>query len=208
MEDSNKPLIAVLDDHTLFLKGMTLLLLELLPEADIRSFQSMQEIMSRKNDFSKYKILISDIDLPGEDSFELFTYIKVHHPSLPILIISMHKKLAVIRKAKELNIEGYILKNEDDQFKKAVVSIMEGRVYYSPDVDCYYRKSNSFSESLSQREEDILKLITNGYLNKDIAETLHIGVETVKTHKKNIKLKLGLDTTQQIIDYTKKNYLV
>ncbi len=208
MENSNKPLIAVLDDHTLFLKGMTLLLLELFPEADVRAFQSLEEIIVRKNDFSKYKILISDIDLPGEDSFELFTYIKIHHPALPILIISMHKKLAVIRKAKELNIDGYILKNEDDQFKKAVVSLLEGKCYYSPMVDYYYRKSNSFSESLSQREEDILKLVANGYLNKDIAETLHIGVETVKTHKKNIKLKLGLDTTQQIIDYTKKNYLV
>ncbi|MCF8231900.1 MAG: response regulator transcription factor [Bacteroidales bacterium] len=204
-----KPLsIVVLDDHSLFLKGISYLLREIFPEAELKFYRSVRAMLDHKYSFAHFDLFISDIDLPGEDVFSLFEYLKTFHPALPVLVISMHKKIAVIRKCKKLGIEGYILKNEDDLFVKAVKKVLSGEIFYSQNIEHYFRQILANYDTLSEREEDIIKLIAGGYINKDIANMLHISIETVKTHKKNIKMKLGVDNTQQIIDYTKKNYLL
>lgn len=200
--------IAILDDHTLFLKGMLYLIRDILPQAEILTYETVKDILHDHFIFKDLNLIVSDIDLPGEDVFELFNYSKKHFPELPILVISMHKKLAVIRKCKELQIEGYILKNEDDLFPRAVKSLLEGQEYFSPALEVFYRRAGDNLETLSGREEDIIKLIAKGFNNQEIADELYISTETVKTHKKNIKIKLGVDSTHDIITYTKTNYLL
>ena len=120
----------------------------------------------------------------------------------------MHKKLAVIRKCKALGVEGYILKDEDEHLHKAIEQLLIGHSFYSPQVEIFYNRATNHYDSLSTREEDILKLIAQGYGNVEIADNFSIAIETVKTHKKNIKLKLGLKDMHDIIQYAKTNYLI
>jgi DNA-binding NarL/FixJ family response regulator len=200
--------IAILDDHSLFLKGMFLLLQDILPSAQIFTYQSVKDLDQHRHSLHKLDLFISDIDLPGEDVFEFFHWVREQIPALPVLVVSMHKKLAVLRKCKELGIEGYILKNEDDLFPEAVKVLLNGEKYYSQELEHFYRRASMNLETLSSREESIIKLITKGYNNQEIAQELYISPETVKTHKKNIKLKLGVESTQDIITYTKANYLL
>lgn len=204
-----KPLnIILLDDHRLFLKGLVLLLEDILSDYKVHTFDSVKNLRSNKELLKHSDLLISDIELPGEDVFELFEQIRNKETRLPILVVSMHKKLAVIKKCKSLNIQGYILKNEDDLFPEAVLKILSGRTYYSPKIESFYKKAESNFDIISTREDEIIKLIAKGLLNQEIAEKLHISPETVKTHKKNIKLKLGVTSTQEIINFAKSNYLM
>jgi len=200
--------ILVLDDHSLYLKGMVHLLKEILPECDVISCTSIKELERDKQRFEIIDLLISDIELPGEDIFDLFNFIKKEYPQLPILVISMHKKIAVIRKCKMLGVEGYILKDEDELLAEAISKTINGEIYYSPKVEMFFRKATSTLQKLSLREDTIIKLIAQGFGNKEIAEQLFISVETVKTHKKNIKLKLGLNSTYEFINYAKSNFLL
>lgn len=200
--------ILLLDDHSLFLKGMEHLLGEVLPGCSIYTYKSMAELMADQKNMASACLLISDIELPGEDVFNLFNHIKETHLNLPVLVISMHKKVAVIRKCKALGIEGYILKDEDELFQKAVSNLLKGDSFYSPRIESFFKDANRTMNKLSPREEDIIKLIAKGYVNKDIAEELFICTETVKSHKKNIKLKLGVDSTPDLILYAKTNFLM
>jgi len=199
--------IIILDDHTLFLKGMMLILKECYSKCDIIAYQSISKLKSDKLNFEKFDLLISDIELPKEDTFGLFKSLKEDFPNLPILVVSMHKKFSVIKKCKALNIEGYLLKDEDEYLNEAIQTIINGETYYSKTVtDFCYRAQNSLN-LLSQREEDVLKLFAKGFSNKIIAEKLFLSPETIKTHKKHIRLKLNLNNNQEIFEYCKKNLL-
>jgi len=203
----NKKVI-ILDDHTLFLKGMAFILKECCASCDVFAYQSIKKLKSDKLDFNNFDLLISDIELPEEDTFELFTALRNTHPGLPILVVSMHKKSAVIRKCKALKIEGYLLKDEDEQLTKAVETIINGGNYYSNTITTFCNQAKKTLEKLSVREEEIIKLIAGGYSNQNIADKLFISVETIKTHKKNVKLKLDLSTNAEIIEYANKSFLM
>ena len=199
--------ILLLDDHSLYLKGLESIIKEAFPLSKSDSFSSIKHLKKHTIDFEKYDLFISDIELPGEDIFKLFTEIKKSF-SVPILVVSMHKKLSVIRKCKSLNIEGYILKDDDELLIPAIRNLVSGNSYYSDRIEKFYDKLSNDQVKISIREEEILKLVCNGYSNQYISEQLHISVETVKTHKKNIKNKLGCNELNELIEAAKDRYLL
>ena len=200
--------IIILDDHSLFLKGMTLILKECCINFDISPYQSIKKLKSDKINFDSVDLLISDIEMPEEDTFELFAILKDKHPNLPILVVSMHKKNAVIRKCKTLGIEGYLLKDEDELLNKAIETILDGKEYYSKSIKEFYKASKTTFEKISAREEEIIKLIAAGYNNVEVAEKLNISTETIKTHKRNIRTKLDIYDNSEITEYAKQNFLL
>jgi len=200
--------IIILDDHTLFLKGMELILKEYCPNCDIYTYQSIKKLKHDRLNLRKFDLLVSDIELPDEDTFSFFSLLKENYPRLPILIVSMHKKNAIIKKCKAIGIEGYLLKHEDQQLTKAITTILSGKEYFSKTIVDFCKQTNNINENLSLREEEIIKLIAKGLPNQKIALILTLSVETIKTHKRNIKLKLNLKSTSDIIDFAKNNYLL
>jgi DNA-binding NarL/FixJ family response regulator len=200
--------IIILDDHTLYLRGITLILKDYYKDCEIYPYQSIKKLKEDKLDFNRFNLIISDIEMANENTFDLFAVLKKKYPSLPILVISMHKKNAIIKKCKALNINGYILKDEDEQLQTAIDTILDGRTYFSKAIVEYCKQGNKNYIKLSNREEDILILIANGYNNNDISDKLFISIETIKTHKKNIKLKLNVESLSEITDYAKRNYLL
>jgi len=200
--------VIILDDHTLFLKGMSLILKECCADCDVFTYQSISTLYIDKPDFNSYDLLISDIELPGEDAFDLLSVLKRDFPDLPVLVVSMHKKVSILKKCKALGIEGYMLKHEDRQLTKAIEIIIKGGDYYSNEITDFCTTTEKNYNSVSIREEEIIKLIAGGYSNSEIAGHLSITAETIKTHKKNIKLKLELNSTHEITEYAQKNYLL
>ncbi len=200
--------VVILDDHTLFLKGLSLILKECCADCDIYSYQSIAKLKSDKLDFDEVDLLISDIEMPNEDTFALFTALKRSYKKFPILVVSMHKKNAIIKKCKAIGIDGYLLKDEDEQLTLAVETIINGGEYYSDAIIEFCKKTEDTFVKMSKREEEVIKLIAKGYNNIEISKELIVAVETVKTHKKHIKLKLETDSISDITEYAKKNFLI
>ncbi len=200
--------VIILDDHTLFLRGMTLILRECCAECEVFAYQSIRMLKKDKLKYKDFDLFISDVELPGEDSFGLLETLREKIPSLPILVVSMHKKNAVIRRCKDIGIKGYLLKDEDEELFKAIETIMDGGAYYSKTIMEFCKKNKDIYVDISNREEQIIKLIAKGLNNNVIAQRLSLSKETVKTHKKNIKLKLDVSNTAEIIQYAKKTYLM
>lgn len=202
----NKKLnIILLDDHSLFLNGMKHLLSKSF-EINFRSFNSIKKLNKADLNFNNYDLFISDLELPNEDIFSFFRIVR-NNFSIPILVISMHKKISFIRRCQEIGINGYILKNDDEYLISAVDNIIEGKEYYSPMIKRVINDFSANKKIISEREEQVIKHICDGQSNLKISEFLSITVETVKTHKKNIRIKLGVSDTAELIDYAKKNIL-
>ena len=200
--------IVIIDDHSLFLKGLEGLIQEEFPKSTIHCFESIDDCCKVFQNFDLIQLLISDIELPNENVFEFFKCVKKSHKNLPILVITMHKKLSVIRKCKRLNINGYLLKDDDDLLHEALKEILLGKTYYSSRIEKLYRLYAKQLNTLSPREEDVSKMIGLGLSNKEIADKLFISIETVKTHKRNIKRKLGLSEHSDLIRYANEHFLI
>ena len=204
-----KPLnFAIIDDHTLFLKGLEELISREFEKSNINCFDSIHEFKTRKSNLSEIDLLICDIELPGEDVFDFFYDIRESDPNIPILVISMHKKLSIIKKCKELQIDGYLLKDDDDYLSEAINSILKGQHFYSPRIVKFYSKYSNQLNNISDREEEIILLMVKGFSNLEISKHLSVGLETVKTHKRNIRTKLGMHELSDIIRYAEQNFLV
>lgn len=208
--DPNQPYrILVLDDHSLYSEGLKRIISDYLIKAVITSYTSIKDLKSEVSSFEKVDLLISDIELPEEDIFEFVQQLKTDKTDLAILVISMHKKLSVIRKCLNAGVQGYILKDEDQLLQPAISSILSGKSYYSSQVMTYYEQLiNQEFDNISTREDEIIKLLCQGYGNQTIADQLFISVETLKTHKKNIKRKVGYADLHELIEFAKKRMLL
>lgn len=202
------PNIVIIDDHSLFLQGIHGIISAGFPDSQISCYNSIASCEKELTNFEDIHLIISDIELPGEDIFPFLSKTKGLYPTLPIMVLTMHKKLSVIRKCKELDISGYLLKDDDELLHEAINNVLRGKCYYSPRVDKLYRSYAEQLNTISPREEEIIKLISQGLSNKEISEQLFVSVETVKTHKKNIKSKLGISGLSELIQYAHDNYLL
>lgn len=198
--------IIMLDDHSLFMNGLKHILAKPF-KVNFRTFNSIKSIEHADLNYNNYDLMISDLDLPNEDIFYFFEKIKQNF-TIPILVISMHQKISLIRKCDKFEVNGYILKNDDEFLLNAVCSILAGENYYSPSIKKIINSFSAQKKLLSDREEQVIKYICDGYSNQKIANFLNISIETVKTHKKNIKVKLGVSDTAELIDYAKKNIIL
>ncbi len=199
--------ILILDDHSLFSHGLGGIIKENYKDLNCAIYNSIASLTSQKIDFNSLDILISDIELPGEDIFEFLVELKEKYPKAPVLIVSMHNKLSVIRKCKELKIEGYILKDDYDLVITAIGEILKGKEYYSEKVLETLSILDEKERLLTPREEKIIFMLARAKNNHEIAKKLFITYNTVKTHRKNINRKLGLSKTCEIVDYYNENYI-
>jgi DNA-binding NarL/FixJ family response regulator len=202
----NNITIILLDDHSLFINGMKSIISNAYKNVSFRSFNSIGEFKDAKLKLVKFDIFISDLELPNEDIFSFFKEIK-SSSDIPILVISMHQKISLVRKCISIGIDGYILKNDDEYLIIAVQEILQGKKYFSPKIRRLLNDYSLQKKLLSEREEQVIKYICEGQSNSMIAKLLKISIETVKTHKKNIKIKLGVSETHELIDFAKKNIL-
>lgn len=196
--------IIIVDDHSIFAEGLKLILKQQYTEATIHTYTSITQFITTPFDFSKIDLIISDLELPNEDIFE---FIKEQN-NIPILIISMHKKLSVINRCIELGIQGFILKNDNEYLIEAIETILNGNFFHSPSIKDALQSAQKHSVILSTREYEVIQLMCQGAGNQKIAEYLSLSVETIKTHKRNIKLKIGYKENHKIIEYAQQYLLI
>lgn len=199
--------ILILDDHSLFSQGLGGIIKRNYKDFHCDFYTNISSLKKKNVDFNALDLIISDIEIPGENIFEFLTELKENYPKVPILIVSMHNKLSIIRKCKELEIQGYILKDDYELVLIAIEQILSGQDYYSSKVLETLSILDEKEKLLTPREEKIIHLIARAKNNHEIAEKLFISYNTVKTHRKNINRKLGLSKTCEIVDYYKENYI-
>jgi len=147
-------------------------------------------------------IVFLDLRLGDVDGFDLIKQMRVVHPEVRILVISMHGEEMYAERSLAAGAVGYIMKSEPpERILDALGEIREGRIYVSRRISMQVlsRIKNPSRDPvkgikvLTNRELQIFQLIGLGYQTRQIAQRLGIGVKTVETHKENIKTKLGLD---------------
>ncbi len=155
-------------------------------------------------------VIIMDINLPDGSGIEATAKLKRLIPSTQILMFTIYEDHDQILKSLEAGASGYLLKRTaPEALVRAVHEIKSGGVPMTPEVarkviQTFRRKPGSLetSQILTSREEEILRLLSQGMLSKEIARTLEISVDTVSTHLKHIYSKLHVRTrTEAVIKF-------
>jgi DNA-binding NarL/FixJ family response regulator len=165
-------------------------------------------------------LIILDISMPNLRGIEAIHEIRIVHPDVKILILTMHKDKEYLHQAISAGADGYLLKEDaDTELSSAIKTIRHGRFYISPLLseeltDDWIRTWRGKSklpiqlESLTIREREVLKLIAEGKSSKEIGELLFISVRTVERHRANIMEKLNLKKTADLVKYAiQKGYV-
>lgn len=190
--------ILVIDDHDLFLKGFKEILSIRFPESTIDLCLNIGEDILKK--LEVYDLIISDYEIPNTNIVTLIEDIR-RTSQVPILIVTMHKRISVIESCTMAGANGFLLKDEYNLLDVALNEVLLGRKFYSPQLRNALNSSKTKIHQLSEREKQVLRYMAKGLSNKEMSDALLIAIETVKSHKRNIKSKLNLDNRADLFDY-------
>lgn len=205
--------VFLIDDHRIVRDGIRSLLMtddsiDVCGEFD--SYYHSVEYISRLQP----DIIIMDISMPEISGIDATAEISKEFPNVKVLILSMYTNEEFVIKSIASGAKGYLPKNTSKkELLSAIYDINEGKEYFSPEISKIIVKSmmNKAGKQeisplnlLTRREEELLKLVAEGFSNTEIAEKLFISVRTVETHKNHIMTKLDLKNTVELIKFAIK----
>lgn len=205
-----KKRILVVDDHPIVRQGLALMINR---EADLLVCGEAEDAMGAMRVLASAKpdVLIVDLSLNGPDGIDLLKNIRTTHPTLPVLILSMHDELIYAERALRAGANGYIMKQvATEKVLLAVRRILSGEIYVSDRVANRMLKryitgsgttGNSSIADLSDRELEVFRLIGEGHGTRQIAEELHISIKTVESYQAHIKDKLSLRSARELMQH-------
>jgi len=205
-----KKRILVVDDHPVVRQGLALLINR---EPDLVVCGEAEEAMGAMHILASARpdILIVDISLSGPDGLDLLKSIRTTHPTLPVLILSMHDESIYAERALRAGANGYIMKQEaTEKVLVAVRRILSGEIYVSDRIagkmlKHYITGSGTLRSSsiadLSDRELEVFRLIGEGHGTRQIAEELHLSIKTVESYQAHIKEKLSLRSSRELMQH-------
>ncbi|MEL1254513.1 response regulator transcription factor [Flavobacterium sp. DGU38] len=205
--------LIIADDHELFRNGLA----ELLRKHDdikiVKSVGDGVEFIELVNSQFDADIVLLDITMPNMDGFQVLKELKTLNSDIKPIVISMHNDGNYIAKCAKMGAFGYLLKNTDEaELILAIRSVYNGKKYFSAEISekmINFMSVQSISENvLSNKETEVLGLISKGLTTKEIAEKLFVSSRTIETHRANILKKLEVKNTAELIKKAAKMNLI
>jgi two-component system, NarL family, response regulator NreC len=216
--DTEKKRIVIAEDHTILREGLKALLassseLEVVGEAEDG------RVAVRMASELKPDLILMDLSMPRMNGIEAIQEIKKQQPEIKILILTVYKTEEYVLASLQAGADGYILKETNHaEFLLAIKNVLMGKHYLSPEIsgkviEGYLKSKRDRAplttwDTLTSREKEILKLVGEGYKNREIADDLCISLKTVEKHRENLMKKLDLHTASALTSYAIEKGLV
>lgn len=203
--------LLLVDDHPIVLDGIKSHLCAQ-PEFEVVGDAANGQEALRKAKLLLPDVILMDISMPHMNGLEAISHLRKQVPNAKILILTMHESKEYIAQVVRSGARGYLLKDSAPaELVGAIKAVHTGEVYFSPSVSkvlVQEMTSNTGSglngppeQPLTDREREVLSLIAEGLLNKQIADKLGIGVRTIETHRERIMRKLDIHTVAGLTKY-------
>ena len=217
--DMTNPIKVILvDDHRLFRMQMKTVFQYAYPDICICGDAGSGDELFALTSLATADIVLLDINLPGGiGGVEIARRLRRDYPNLKILAISGENTAETVKSMIEAGIDGFISKqhSDTDELAEAIRTVMSGLEYFGRDIaaiiyDVFVskKKTATVTDEFTEREKEIILLCRDGLLCKEIAARLGISTTTVNTHKRNIFLKLGINSTIEMVRYALKKGII
>jgi len=197
-----KKKVLLAEDHQMLREGLRAILsqrenLEIVGEA-VDGIEALRCVKRLRPD-----LLLLDLSMPRMNGLSVLLEARAYHPEIKILVLTIHQSEPYVLETFEAGADGYCSKNDSrEELLVAIDSVLADKIYLSPLIarDVLHgflakrakRRPDTAWDTVTQREREILKLLAEGYTNREIADMLFISVKTVEKHRSNIMAKLDL----------------
>lgn len=200
--------IVLIDDHKIFNDGLKSLLNEQ-PNFTVcaQVFQAKDVLFTIQS--HNPDLVILDINLQGTNGIDLGKKIVADFPKIKVMVLTMYNQPKLLEEVREAGLQGYLLKDATTpELLTTIRSVLAGNPYFDTNVtktellsddpfgDDFARRLN-----LTFREVEIIRFIKEGLTNEQIADRLNLSFFTIKTHRKNIHFKLGINNVAELIKF-------
>jgi DNA-binding NarL/FixJ family response regulator len=155
-------------------------------------------------------LLLLDLDLPLMLGTEVAAAIKASHPDIKVVILTGSLTRQSVNSALAAGADGYVTKQDDDvEMLKAIRAVLAGQSYISANIAEQFTggQSDTLLSTITEREREVLALLASGMSNNAIAEKIFLAIGTVRKHRENIMVKLGLHNAAELTAFAIKNGL-
>jgi two-component system invasion response regulator UvrY len=212
--------LALVDDHTLFRKGL-ISLIEMVSSHYTILFEADNglDLQQKLNSDNQPDIILMDINMPGMDGFASVQWLNEHFPLIKILVVSMIEKEETIVKMLKLGVKGYLCKDvEPKELGEALNAIMNKGFYYTDFITGKLvhslqngQDTSAKAEALNRmndREKDFLQLACSEYTYNEIAAKMFLSPKTIDGYRNSLFEKLNVKSRVGLALYAVKNGLV
>jgi DNA-binding NarL/FixJ family response regulator len=196
--------ISITDDHKMVAESLS----EVINKSDIAQItQIYHDLQSCREGLTKEipDILLLDIELPDGNGVDFCAEISKTYPEIKIIMLTSYKEFNIAKRALHNGALGYILKNADsEEIFAGIETVSRGEQFLCEEIDILLKdKKNDDVIWLTNREKQVLKYISDGYTTKETADLMFVEADTVKTHRKNLFIKVKAKNMAELI---KKGY--
>ena len=200
--------ILIVDDHPMLRRGLAALI-ESVPDLTVCGEAATRTAALDAIRASPPDLVIVDLMLGDSHGLDLVKDLKIRHPGMPSLVLSMHDEALYAERSLRAGARGYVTKQElDDTLLTAIQRVLAGDIYMSGKLQARLAAhfvagptlaTPSTCEGLSDRELEVFRLIGQGQGTRQIAETLHLSIKTIESHREHLKQKLGLASGVELV---------
>lgn len=208
--------ILLADDHAIVRSGLCRIITDAFPDASVDEVGSDRELLSKIGQAS-WSLLILDVALGNRNSLELLSEIKVLHPNMPIIVLSMYDEKQFVIRALREGASAYLTKDRaPEELLCAIGSVLKGKRYLGENtaqqladhMALVGTQSSDLHEMLSAREYEVFLGIASGKSVSEVATELGLSVKTVSTYRTRILQKMGMSSNAEIMRYALRSGLV
>ena len=200
--------VAIADDHTAVAEGFERLINESGVAGVIGKAYSASGCMALLAQ-SETDVLLLDVTLPDGNGIDLFLQIKTLYPDLKVLILTSHSELPAIKRALDSGVSGYIMKNAAAAvIIEGIRTVTSGERFLCKETQRLLHQRDCQTILLSRREQELLRLIVAGKSGIEIADSMNLGYETIKSYRKRLMLKLNTSNTAELVRMALEQKLV
>jgi len=207
MNDEIRLIIA--DDHPIVRQGLRQVIeresdLKILAEAG-DGVAALEQIVAHQPD-----VAVLDVDMPGMDGLQVLRLLRERGLTTAVIMLTVHREEAFFNRALQLGAQGYLLKDSAlAEVVNGIRAVAAGQNYASPLLTTYLFQQKKGAanteqpalEQLTQAERQVLKLIAEYKTNNQIADELCVSPLTIKTHRRNISVKLGFEGKHTLMKF-------
>jgi two-component system, NarL family, invasion response regulator UvrY len=206
--------ILIADDHPIIREGLKQIIAQAPDFTSGGEATTGQEVLDKVRS-EHWDVIVLDINMPGKNGLEVLRDLHRDHPTMPVLVLSIHSEAQLGLRALQMGAAGYMTKESAPQeLIEAIRIVHSGHKYISPPLAERLADSRSETriqhphEVLTDREFQVFKLLTEGKTPQEIAELLSISVKTVRTHRSRIHERLNVKSDVELTRYAFEHKLV
>jgi two-component system, NarL family, response regulator NreC len=207
--------ISIADDHHVFVDGIESILNQTNTFEVINKYFDGEQVLNSIFQ-NTVDILILDISLPKVNGFDVCQALQKAKSNIKVIILSMHDDLSYIRKAVKLGASGYLLKNTSkNELIEAINTVYNGQQFFSKNfIDWMFtpnsvdKKSSTLEPRLTPREKEVLKYISQGFTNLQIASKMFVTVKAIEFHRSSLLSKFGVNNAVVLVQKANEFHLL